>query len=80
MNLLPVFYMIPKALSRHIHGIHANMDQLFQSIFAGQPNSVQRIRRLDYGSVEGCVDRLSSGMYPATGAKYFLTEHGIWKF
>jgi len=73
-DLLALLDQCGKALTLHVHGIHADMDQQLGALAAGHAHSVQGGGDLGHSAVKGSVHGITGGLNAAAGAQNALCK------
>ena len=73
-DLLALLDQCGKALTLHVHGIHADMDQQLGALAAGYAHSVQGGGDLGHSAVKGSIHGITGGLNAAAGAQNALCK------
>ena len=73
-DLLILLDQSGKALTLHVHGVHADVDQQLDAVVAGDADSVQGGGDLGHSTVKGGVHGVAGGLDAAAGAQNALCK------
>ena len=74
LDLVTLLDQSLEALAVHLHGVHADVHQDLDAVFAGQTDGVQGGSHLVHSAVKGGVHGLAGGLDAAAGAKDALRK------